>query len=218
MIAPMRRYVSETRLLVTAVALFAAGCGGLTTSDVPAERVYWLEPLDDAAVDLPETGPANERSIVAVRVEAAPGLDTDRLLILEDDARLNEYEAARWAARAPEVVESLLKTSLEVPGSFLRVADRTAMADVDARLALELRRFFAHDGNVQIELVGHLDCSDGADAISALASAPILEQRLSAIVAAFQAALDDASESVARAVAAGRCFQGRIPATSPTTP
>lgn len=206
MIGLMRRYAVVARLIVPAAAVFVAGCGGLMTSDAPAERVYWLEPLDNAAADLPETGPANAKSTIALRVAAAPGLDTDRLLILEDDARLNEYAAARWPDRAPDVVESSLKASLEATGGFLRVADRTAIADVDALLTLELRRFFAHDGNVQIELAGYLDCSDSVRAVSALASAPIRQQRLASIVAAFQAALDDASASVVSTVAAARCF------------
>ena len=206
MIGPLVRQALALRFVLPPLVLLLAGCGGVLTSDAPAERVYWLEPLSDVVVDLPNAPSDAERPTVTLSVDAAPGLDTDRLLILEDDARLNEYAAARWADRAPEVVESLLKASLEADGRFLRVADRSA-AHVDVRLALELRRFFKRGGNVQIELNGYLDCGDSMHTISARALAPVREERLASIVAAFQIALDDASTSVVRAVAAAHCFQ-----------
>ncbi len=57
----------------------------MLNSNQPAERVYWLEPfIVQQAVVTDGSQPS-----LAVSVSAAPGLDTDRLLILEPGARLN---------------------------------------------------------------------------------------------------------------------------------
>ena len=47
-------------------------------------------------------------------VSAVPGLDTDRVLALSTDARLNQYANARWPDHLPEVLTSVMKRSLAV--------------------------------------------------------------------------------------------------------
>ncbi len=203
---PSRQSPTVARIVMPILALLLSGCGGMFTSDAPAERVYWLEPLNVPAIDSPTTRAVAGRSTLALGVEAAPGLDTDRLLILENDARLNEYAAARWAGRAPEVVQSSLKASLEAGAPFSRIADRAGAVAPDALLALELRRFFVQGRSVQIELQGDLSCRESVHTVSARGTAAVTEQRLGSVVAAFQRALDEVAASVVRAVTDARCF------------
>ena len=194
------------RATIAAVALGLAGCGSVLSSDSPPERVYWLEPLGEGVVPLPEAAPATRRRSLGLYINTAPGLDTDRLLVLEGDARLNEYAAARWPDRAAAVISHLLKASIE-SNSALRVNAPPANPFAGYLLELELRRFFVQAGSAQLEIEGYLRCQGDVHPISARASAPIADERLSIIVAAFQTVLDDASTTIIQAVGATDCFQ-----------
>ena len=69
------------RLALAIASGLVAACGGLFVSEQPPDRVYWLEPL--AAGDVPASQPLRS---LRVRAAAAPGMDTERILTLDDDA------------------------------------------------------------------------------------------------------------------------------------
>jgi ABC-type uncharacterized transport system auxiliary subunit len=200
----------KTRLRLLIWIVFASalgGCGGMLTSDQPPEHVYWLEavPLqlgDSSAESLPDL-------VVAVR--ALPGLDTDRILVKETGARLNYYAGARWPDNLPEVVTATLRLSLESSGRFNRVSSGLQAKRTEWSLDLELREFFAvvttagAPPQVHVKLVGHVDCGSGDIAVSAANTALAPEDKLSAIVGAFQSATDKALINLAEQLKA-RCF------------
>ena len=171
-----------------------AACSGMLNSNQPAERVYWLEPfiVQQAVVT------DSSRPSLAVSVSAAPGLDTDRLLILEPGARLNHYAAARWPDNIPEVLESLLRTTLESTGRFSRLARGPASRSMDWALELEVRELYtlANARRVHMVLSGYVSCGMSDYAIAMQATAGIDDDRLSEIVAAYQHALNEVSRQL----------------------
>ncbi len=171
-----------------------AACSGMFTSNQPAERVYWLEPfIVQQAVVSDSSQPS-----LAVSVSAAPGLDTDRLLILEPGARLNHYAAARWPDNIPEVLESLLRTTLESTGRFSRLTRGPASRSMDWALELEVRELYtlANARRVHMVLSGYVSCGASDHAIAMQATAGIDDDRLSEIVAAYQHALNEDSRQL----------------------
>ncbi len=179
---------------VVGLACGIAACSGMLNSNQPAERVYWLEPL---IVQQPVVADRSQPSL-AVSVSAAPGLDTDRLLILEPGAQLNHYAAARWPDNIPEVLESHLRTTLESTGQFSRVTRGPISRSTDWALELELRELYtlANAHTVHMVLSGYVSCGASDYAIAMQATAGIDDDRLSEIVAAYQHALNEVSRQL----------------------
>lgn len=182
------------------MAAFLAGCGGLLTSDQPAEHVYWLEATTLA---LGEPPPGRKPDLL-VSVRARPGLDTDRVLVKEPGARLNYYAGARWPDHLPEVLTATVRLAFESSGRFSRVGSGSRSGAAEWLLDLELREYFAVlAGNgtpptVRVKLAGYADCGTGGGSVDATATARASEDRLAAIVASFQDATDDAVVALGR--------------------
>ena len=178
-------------LMICASAL--GGCGGLLTTDQPAAQVYWLEPVtrhdDERAM--------GERASIRVTVKAVPGLDTDRIMVKGPGPRLNHYAGARWPGHLPEVLETLVRLSLESSGQFSRVISRATAEPYDGVLELEVREFFAVMDSadsppvVHIVIAGYLDCGSGFGAVSSDATARPARNKLGDIVTGYQQATDE---------------------------
>jgi ABC-type uncharacterized transport system auxiliary subunit len=184
-------------LLIILWSLFGmVACAGILDSKQPAERTYWLEPL---IVQGATTDGAARPSIV-VTVKAAPGLDTDRLLILESGARLNHYAGARWPDNTPEVLESLLRRALESTGEYARVSGSQDSRSSEWQLDLELHEFYtvasSSGGDVRMVLNGYVTCRDMDHTISLQSTVDVSEERLSLIVAAYQRALHEVTSDL----------------------
>ena len=171
-----------------------AACSGILDSNQPAERIYWLEPLVVQQAVVADGSPPS----LAVSVRAVPGLDTDRLLILGPGARLNHYAAARWADNNPEVLESLLRKTLESTGRYSRVAAGPTSRSTDWELELEVRELYtlANARMVRMVLSGYVSCPGSDHAIAMQANVGIDDNRLSEIVAAYQHALREVSQQL----------------------
>jgi ABC-type uncharacterized transport system auxiliary subunit len=202
--------VTTTSNLLSIIALScaASACSGLLDSKEPADRIYWLEPWVVGA-----TGDNNAEELsrsLMISVAAAPGLDTDRLLVLESDAHLNHFASARWPEHIPEVLESLLRTTLESTRAYSRVKRGALGQSADLHVALEVRELFAlaTDSDrvyaVRMALNGYLDCDNSERAIMISAEETVQDTSLSEIVAAYQRALDNASQQLVEQMA-GTC-------------
>ncbi len=91
----------QAALACALVAGLLAGCVPDLRSEHPPERVYWLEPVRVA----------NPPPMV-VRLSVVPGLQTDRVQVLQPDGRLNHYAGAFWTGSLAPVLESVLGRSL----------------------------------------------------------------------------------------------------------
>jgi ABC-type uncharacterized transport system auxiliary subunit len=175
------------------LVLVGGACGGLTQSDKPATVKWWLNPFTGTAV----TAPASPPLPVELSVTAVPGLDTDRILALSDDAELKPFIGASWVDYVPELVDSLVGRSLEASGRFKVITAGTSRGTESCALQLEIRKFFAElDASgqarvVQVALSGSYQCGAGESSPLRLsATVAANDQRMKVIVAAFQSALD----------------------------
>lgn len=188
---------------LAATALLAQGCSGLLTSEQAARQYYLLAPLREP-VTLTTEAPSTH---LALQVSAIPGLDTDQLLALGVDARLQQYSNARWPDHLPEVLTSTLQRSLESSGGFTSVeaADR---ADNDGwLLGLEVREFFGirdaagNTSSVRVALTGAVNCGGERHPLTLSSTQAVDEQRLATVVAAHQAGLDAVTRQLIEQVA-----------------
>lgn len=174
-------------------ALILSGCGGLFDSKIAAPQTYVLR----LAPQVPAAGSAPRGSVLVQRPEAGPGLDSDRIALLRSDRRFDFYSASRWAAPAPDVIESVIVEALRGAGAFSAVFDDAAPFAPRYDLRCTLRRFEADytAGGAAPTAQVVLDCTLGRHrdrtllaSFTAQGSAPAAEDRLNAVVAAFEAA------------------------------
>lgn len=186
----MNRLKPRAALLI--LLLLTQGCSGILTSDQPARLTYLLTPLAAPS----STAATADAVDLALNVTAIPGLDTDQILALGRDARLQQYSNARWPDHLPEVLTSVLQRSLESAGPFapVRSADR---ATTDGwMLQLEVREFFGirdvggDTSLVRVALAGSVSCGGERHPLSLHDANPVAMQSLASVVAAHQAGLD----------------------------
>jgi len=174
------------------LALLLAGCGNLLTSEQPTRHHYLLSPIAaEPALTNRQTAPELTLGLVAI-----PGLDTDRILALGTDARLNPYANARWPDHLPEVLASVIRRSLEATGRYAAVREAEAGVTEDWTLNLEVREFYGiQDASgattaVRVALAGNVACGGATHTLRLSEATPVAEERLAAVVAAHQAGLD----------------------------
>jgi len=188
------------------MSLAVGGCGSFFESTVPAQQAYVLR--------LPsrpdQTGAT--KVVGSVRVQrpvAGPGLDSDRIVLLRSDRRFDVYAATRWAAAAPDLLASVLVDQLRGASLFSSVLDDTAPYAPRYNLRCGLHRFEAdYTGGGRtptIEVV--LDCTFGRYRdrtllanFTAHGSAPASDDRIGAVVAAFESATGKAIAELERNV------------------
>jgi ABC-type uncharacterized transport system auxiliary subunit len=187
-----------------------AGCGSLLETTIPAPQAYVLR-LPVAAAT-PAASPAG--SILVQRPEPGPGLDSWNIALLRSDRRFDFYAASHWAAPAPDLVENAIVDALRAGGGFTSVLDDSSPFAPRYNLRCGLRRFeadYTHGGGAPTVFVS-LDCTVGRHrdrellgSFVAEGSAPAGEDRLNAVVAAFESAVSKAVtelETAARAAVA----------------
>lgn len=181
---PENRSVSVPLLIVMSMLL--CGCLPDLKSEVPADRVYWLETTNLVAPP-----------VLQLRLEVAPGLATDHLLLLERDQRLNVYAGAFWPDSLQPLLESLLQRSLGLAGD----------APSGPVLNVYVERFFAVEAvageppGVEVQALfrtGESVCRFARSQVAA-------SNRLRDIVAAHQRLLDTLAEGVADFGRTGIC-------------
>ncbi len=190
----MRR---RTLAILALTALGLTACSGLLESDAPPVTTWWLEPADLAAEAI------DERRSLALDLAVVPGLDTEWILNLDGQARLNHYAGAEWPEHLPELLESLVARSLESAGwGPIRSSDYAR--DGECLLYLETRAFQGRiDGSgvtrsVSVAFAGRMDCDGQVTPLAMNREVSVNDNRLRDIVAAFQVGLDQALGDLAR--------------------
>jgi cholesterol transport system auxiliary component len=201
----------STRLPVLLGLTALSGCGSLLETTIPSPQAYVLRlpPRTPAAAAL------TSGSVRVQRPEAGPGLDSDRIALLRSDQRFDFYAAARWAAPAPDIVASVLVEQLRGSGMFSAVFDDSAPYLPRFNLRCGLSRFesdYTSEGRgsgggaptVQVAL----DCTFGRSRdrtllgnFTARGSAKASDDKLGAVVAAFESATAAAVEELERNIA-----------------
>ena len=201
-----RRAMPGIATLAAALALGA--CSGGLRSNAPTVQAWRLDP--PAA-----TAPVGDAAPVAATLRvlwplAAPGLDGDRIALLRSDRTLDYYAANRWSARVTEMVRALALDTLRAAGAYRVVQPEDAPFSYDETLQIEVRDFQAEYGVAAAPLARvTLVCTLGRRSDRAVlasftleGSVPAADNRMRAIVAAFDAALDAALAGLPQRLAA----------------
>ena len=189
-------------------SLVLPGCGSLLDSTMPAPQTYVLRLPTATAPAAATTG----GSVLLLRPESGPGLDSERIALLRSDQRFDFYAASRWAAPAPDLVESVMVDALRGTGAFSAVFDDAAPFAPRYTVRCSLRRFEADYTSGARAPTVHvaLDCTLGRHrdrellaSFTAQGSAAAGEDRLNSVVAAFGSATAAAMNDLGRAISAG---------------
>jgi len=195
---------------LTLLPLALCGCGGVFDSKIAAPQIYVLRlPASTAPTPALTVG-----SVLVQRPEAGPGLDSNRIALLRSDRRFDFYSASLWAAPAPDVLESVIVEALRSTNAFSAVFDDAAPFAARYDLRCTMRRFEADytghgngNGGGAPTIHAALDCTLGRHrdrallaSFTAQGSARASEDRLGAVVAAFESATVTAMNELARVV------------------
>jgi cholesterol transport system auxiliary component len=212
----MKRY-----LVPLATLMLITGCAGGLRSTAPATQSYILRATPaPASGDTVSTG----MSLQIARLTTDPGLGSDRIVLVESDHRMGFYAASRWAAELPDLVETLAVAMLRATGEWDAVYEFPNAFATDYLLQIAIRRFeadYTAGGNPTVQVT--LDCTvvrrSGRDQIANFVvqgSAPATENRLAAVVAAFERAANEALSSMAQKTA--EVVRSAKTSTSQSTP
>jgi ABC-type uncharacterized transport system auxiliary subunit len=188
-------------LLLATLSATLGGCAGLLSSDAPPSSEWWLE------ATAPATPVERGTQTLVLDLTVVPGLDTDRILNLGPQARLNHYAGAFWPDHLPEVLASVLARSFEQSGwRAVRLDDRVRNDD-ECLLTLETRAFYGRVNRenlteqVETRFDGALVCDETRKPVSTRQAVSVTENRMGSIVAAFQTALGRTVEELTASMA-----------------
>jgi len=207
MIATARAVMRPARWLACAssLVLLLGGCAGsLLRSDAEAPDTFRLDFAAATAAATASATPSNSGLAIAVaRPRAAAAIDTDRIAVHSAGNRFDYYLDARWAESAPQMLQQNLVSALAATAQFGGgVMTAPARMPTELLLDVELRRFevvtagadAASAGaapvvrvQVQASLVDLRRTARVTSFISE-ATVPASENRLSAVIAAFDRA------------------------------
>lgn len=206
-------------------ALLFGGCSGLLTSRQPAPVTYVLRPSVAAAASV-SAAPGAPRALAKTslqvqRVAVEPGYGRDEILLTQPDRQLDVYAASRWPDALPVVVERSVVDALRQHGAWSAVHDAAAPFAADHLLRVTVRRFDAEYSaagrppTVRVVLDATLARRGERAALAAFSvegSSVATEDRMSAIVLAFERASGEAFGALAdRAAAVATETAGQAP-------
>jgi cholesterol transport system auxiliary component len=197
--------ISHRIALVGALLSCVSGCtGSLLETKLPTPTTYVLA----AAPATPSDVTANLTVDLAVsQATATPGLDSERIAVLHEARRMDHYLDAQWGAVLPQVVQAMVVGSLQNQKLFRSVSSEQARVNTNYWLELEVRDFQAEYANesvaptVRVTLVGSLIRIKDRKLIAVLPTTmttTAMENRLGAVIAAFESAAQQASLSLGK--------------------
>jgi cholesterol transport system auxiliary component len=208
----MRYYVAIVILLL------AAACSGLR-SNAPASQTYILRAH---APQAPAAARPAESSLRVALPIPAPGLYSERIVLVQPDHRMSYFAASQWAAQLPKLVETLAIERLRATGDWAAVIDSESPFASDYFLQISIRRFEAEYTSETAPPTAQVafDCAIGRRAdhvllasFTAQGAATASANRVGAVVAAFEEAANSAlSELTTDSAAAVKSSQ------SPSSP
>lgn len=193
------------RVVCLAALLALAGCGSLLDTELPPSVNYVLAPAPPAQ----STAPVTQADVSIGRPDLSPGLDTQRIAVLKG-RQLDYYRAAHWGGTAVEVVQTLLVNSLEDQRLFRSVTTEQARVAGDYVLDVEVRDFqaeYASDNEaptVHVNMMGRLIRVVDRElvaSVTAEAKSRATDNRMGAVVAAFEAAAQKVAVELAQKTA-----------------
>jgi cholesterol transport system auxiliary component len=208
-------------LLMVSMGVLVSGCSGLLESKDPPIQIYYLRAAASPNVAAAEQQQAlNEARTAAAtptkteapptlqvpRPQADPGLASELITLIQSDHRMDHYAGSSWPGALPEVVATLAIDTLRASGRWAAVHDAPSPFTADYLLQINIRRFeadYTGGGNAPKVYVT-LDCTiarrRGRELLTSFVAegvADASENKMSAVVAAFEKAANTALSSMA---------------------
>lgn len=188
------------------LAVFISGCStsDILESKVAEPQVYVLKPADAGTAQV-----AFKSQLAVALPTATPGLDTDRIAVLRDGNHLDYYYGARWGATAPAVIQAFMVSLLQSQQGFRNVVAEDARIDADYLLEITLTDFQAEYTGNNNAPVAHVTLTANLVNIKERTTSPLIrataavqatDNRLGAVVTAFQSALQQTTVSLSEQV------------------
>jgi cholesterol transport system auxiliary component len=199
--------VKRALSLLVMVCLALTGCTSFLHSNAPAEQVYYLRAPAAAAPAGAAVAGARPLSVRVGLPMTAPGLETPHIILLQSDHRMNFYSGSRWPAPLATVVEALVVQTLRASGGWGSVEDSTSPFPSAYLLQINVRRFEADytAGTPAPSVAVVFDCiigrREGRDVVATFevsGDAQASDNRMSAVVAAFEQAAGSAVSALAQ--------------------
>ncbi len=121
------------------LAFVLGGCSLPSLGSGPPPDLYVLSPKSTFSDDIP----AVAWQLVVEEPSTAKGIDTDRIAIAPQPLEVKYFGGARWADRAPRMVQQLLIQSFENTKKIVSVGRQSIGLRSDFVLKTELREFQA---------------------------------------------------------------------------
>jgi ABC-type uncharacterized transport system auxiliary subunit len=192
-------------LLGSLFVLTLGACSGFLDSGKPARQVYLLSPPNASAATVEN----DNKPALILSVSAVPGLDTDRILVLGNDAQLNPVANAHWSDHIPEVFTSITRRYLSKSGRFSFVREGNIARPNQWQMNLEVQAFYGTQngsGNTDsalLEMEALIVCADKHQVLRLKQEMGARGDSLSSIVSAHQEAINAAlSELLSKTMAA----------------
>jgi len=129
--------MKQIRLIWAGVAaMTAAGCVSLLPETAPPKPRYHIGAVDGAAIQGPPVG----WSLVVEDPRATRVYDTVKIAVSSSPGRVEYYNGAEWAARAPRLFQTAVIESFEDSGRILNIGDRSSIPLGDIILQMDIRR------------------------------------------------------------------------------
>jgi cholesterol transport system auxiliary component len=203
---------------VLAACMALGGCSGLQSRTPPTE-IYLLQPaMPGAAAPAASAGGASAAAgelptLAVLTPVVTPGLDNERIALIQADGRLDSFAASRWPADLQQVLVPLLVDALRAGGRFRAVHSETEPFNADYVLQLEVRQFAADYAGgaavptARVQFVATLARSSNRVPVRSIRveqSAAAAANRMTAVVRAFNQATGAAFGELVAGVAVGQ--------------
>lgn len=181
--------------------LMLSGCSGLLDSKMPLPQTYVITPASATAAGAPQL----DVDLAVSQPSAAPGLNTDHILLLRDGRWLDYFAKSQWGAQAPRVMQYFVIASLQSQNLFRSVTSDDVRTTAPYVLDVELRDFQAEYSaagrapTVRVTIVASLMRVHDRSLIAVVpvtATAAATQDRMVAIVEAFESAARQASSAL----------------------
>jgi cholesterol transport system auxiliary component len=203
--------VKRSAMWMILLPLALAGCGGLFQTKAPPPAIYQLSAASRAVSATAPVAPAPgaaELAVLKPRVRA--GLDTDRIAALYADRRLEYFADARWSGTLDVVIQDLAVQEFRLTADLRGVSADASVFPSPYWLEIEVTDFQAEYSasaaapTVHVHFLARI--GDSADRrilaqLEAGAEEAASENRLSAIVSAYNRAADRALAEIAAGTA-----------------
>jgi cholesterol transport system auxiliary component len=156
-------------------------------------------------------GAATPPTLQIPRPQADPGLSTELITLVRSDHRMDRYAGSSWAGPLPDIVETLAIDTLRATGQWSAVHGAPSPFSAEYLLQINIRRFEADytGGDDAPTIYVTLDCMLarrlGRELLTSFVAEGVAqaeENRMSAVVSAFEKAAQMAMKQMAERSAA----------------